>query len=311
MKIDRLISIIMVLLDKKRISAPALAKMFEVSVRTIYRDIDSLNRAGIPVTAWPGVSGGIGIMENFKLDRKLMTPSDLAMLLSGLSSISSAFPAHQIAKTLAKVKGLLPENEMKQIELEAERISVDLSTWAGGKAAAPALEKIKSAMRESRLVEFTYYGKEGRKSRRRVEPYRLVLKESSWYLQGWCTARRDFRVFRLSRMAGIEVTPSAFNMREFRPMAMDGSDFIGGRIITITLLVDLSLRERIAERCPEGNIHPQGKNRMLVDFPFAEDEMGYELLLSFGDRCECLAPEHVRRALAERIRRMQRIYGSI
>lgn len=88
MKVDRLISIIMILLDKERIGAQELADMFEVSPRTIYRDIDAINMAGIPIRSTSGVGGGFEIMPQYKVDKKVFSTTDLSALLMGLSSIS-------------------------------------------------------------------------------------------------------------------------------------------------------------------------------------------------------------------------------
>jgi predicted DNA-binding transcriptional regulator YafY len=115
LKIDRLISIIMILLERKKISATKLAEMFEVSTRTIYRDMETINAAGIPILTFPGINGGIGIMEEYKIDKKLFTTSDITTLLMGLGSISSTLTNDEIINTLAKVKGLVPSEQIRDI----------------------------------------------------------------------------------------------------------------------------------------------------------------------------------------------------
>lgn len=120
--------------------------------------------------------------------------------------------------------------------------------------------------------------------------------------------RKDFRVFKLSRISGLEILDSTFVPREFHERPLDGSDWIAKRIVMIKLLVEESLREQIIERCGEENIRSYGANKLIVNFPFVEDEMGYNLLLSFGDKYECLEPENVRLELIKRIRRMIDIY---
>ena len=114
MKIDRLVSIIIILLERKKISASELAEMFEVTPRTIYRDIEAISLAGIPIVTYPGVNGGIGIMDEYKIDKKIFTKSDVETLLIGLSSMSSAFSKGEIKYTLAKIKGLFPEEHKKR-----------------------------------------------------------------------------------------------------------------------------------------------------------------------------------------------------
>jgi predicted DNA-binding transcriptional regulator YafY len=298
----------MALLECKRISAAKLAEMFEVSPRTIFRDIETINMAGIPVTAYPGVNGGISIMEQYKIDKKLFTTSDIATLLQGLRSISATISSEEVVHTLAKVKSLIAAEQIADIELKAQQISIDLTTWAGNKNFQPNLAKIKKALNENKLLSFRYYDNSGRQSHRQVEPYQLVLKEVNWYLQGYCLLRKDFRVFKLSRISGLEILDSTFVPREFHEKPLDGSDWIAKRIVMIKPLVEESLREQIIERCGEENIRPYGANKLIVNFPFVEDEMGYNLLLSFGDKCECLEPENVRLELINRIKRMIDIY---
>jgi predicted DNA-binding transcriptional regulator YafY len=170
------------------------------------------------------------------------------------------------------------------------------------------LDKIKKALNESKLLSFHYYDNNGRQSDRQVEPYQLVLKEVNWYLQGYCLLRNDFRVFKLSRISGLVILDSTFVPREFHPRPLDGSDWIEKRMVMIKLLIDESLREQIVERCGEENIQSYGDNKLIVNFPFVEDEMGYNLLLSFGDKCECLEPENVRVEVINRIKRMFALY---
>ncbi len=308
MKTDRLISIIMVLLERKRISATRLAEMFEVSVRTIFRDIDAINMAGIPIVTYPGVNGGVSIMEGYKMEKKLFTTSDFISILMGLGSIRTTLSNKEIAATLEKFKSLLPSDQLRIIESKSNQIAIDLRAWAGNRNTPTYLETVRRALQEDRHLSFRYSDGSGKISRRKVEPYQLVLKEKSWYLQAYCLLRKDFRVFKLSRMHMLRIPGSSFVPREFTPRPLDGSDWIGRRIITIRLLIDASLREKVADRCGEEYIRPYGENKLLVRLPFAEDDLGYNLLLGYGDKCECLGPERVRREMVRRIKKLLSVY---
>ncbi|WP_443660314.1 helix-turn-helix transcriptional regulator [Clostridium algidicarnis] len=309
MKIDRLMSIIMILLNCDKISATKLAEMFEVSPRTIYRDIETISLSGIPIMTYPGINGGISIVPEYKVDKKFFTASDISTLLMGLGSISTTLSHKEIIGTVEKVKSLLPKEQFNDIELKSNQIIIDLTTWMGNKNFKPTLEKVKKALNDSKYLLFKYYGGNGEKSNRRIEPYQLVLKEAHWYLQGYCALRKDFRVFKLSRISDLEIIDSTFVPREFHAKPLDGKVWIDKRLITIKLLVDWSLREQMVERCGEENIEPYDNNKLMVDFPFVEDEFGYNILLGFGDKCECLAPENVRRELTHRIKKLSNIYN--
>ena len=298
----------MVLLNYERVSAIKLAEMFEVSPRTIYRDIETISLAGIPITTHNGVNGGISIMQEYKVDKKLFTASDISTLLMGLSSVSTTLSNKEVIGTLEKVKGLLPKEKVRDIELKSNQITVDLTTWIGNKSFQPNLEKIKQALNNNKHLIFEYFGGNREKSSRCIEPYRLTLKEGNWYLQGYCRIKEDFRVFKLSRISNIEVLDSTFVPREFHTKQLDGTGWIEKRLVTIKLLVDWSLREQMIERCGEDNVKPYGNDKFIVDFPFVEDDLGYNILLGFGDKCECLEPENVRKELISRIKKLLEVY---
>jgi predicted DNA-binding transcriptional regulator YafY len=139
MKIDRLVSIILLLLEKERIGAQELADMFEVSPRTIYRDIDSINMAGIPIRATSGVGGGFEIMQQYKIDKKVFSSADLSVILMGLSSLSNMMRGDELVSAFAKVKSFIPAERAKEIELLTGQITIDLAPWSGNKNVQPYL----------------------------------------------------------------------------------------------------------------------------------------------------------------------------
>ncbi|MEG0295925.1 MAG: YafY family protein [Clostridium sp.] len=308
MKIDRLISIIMVLLNNERVSAIQLAEMFEVSTRTIYRDIETISLSGIPITTYNGVNGGISIMEEYKVDKNIFTTSDISTILMGLSSVSTTLSNKEIIGTLEKVKSLLPKEQAKDIELKSNQITIDLTTWMGNKSFQSNIEKVKSALNDNKHLQFEYYGVNRNKDKRCIEPYKLILKENNWYLQGYCTLKEDFRVFKLSRISNLVILESVFIPREFKSKPLDGGGWIDKRLITIKLLVDWSLREQMIERCGEDNVQDYGEDKFIVEFPFVADDLGYNILMGFGDKCECIAPENIRIELINRIKKLLYVY---
>ncbi|MBL4933522.1 helix-turn-helix transcriptional regulator [Clostridium paridis] len=308
MKIDRLISIVMILLERKKISATKLAEMFEVTPRTIYRDIETINMAGIPIVTYPGVNGGIGIMEQYKIEKKLFTLSDIQTLLLGLGIINSTIKSEEILNAIAKVKGLIPEEQIRDIELRSNQISIDHTPWFGNKKVSLNVEEIKTALSENKYVSFDYSDQEGNKSQRKVEPYRLILKNSNWYLQCYCITREDFRIFRLSRVSSLQVLNETFIPREFDYKPLEVSKDVEKMYITIKLLIDKSLRHLMIDFAGEENIKPYKDNKFIVYLKFIEDDYWYNMLLRMGDKCECLEPDHVRLEVIRRIKNMLRIY---
>ena len=308
MKVDRLVSIIMILLDKERIGARELAELFEVSPRTIYRDIDAINMAGIPVRSTPGVGGGFEIMQNYKVDKKVFSSADLSAILMGLSSLSNVVRGDELVNALAKVKSFIPAERAKDIEIGANQICIDLSPWMGNTNMQPYLEMMKAAMQESRLLAFSYTAHHGNKTIRTIEPYQLVLKGSQWYLQGYCRERNDFRLFKLSRIMNLQMQEEAFTPREYQKPVLDFTDFLEAMQTEILLRVHTSVMDRVLDFCTQEHISPDGEEHYTVRFPFIENEYYYNVLFGFGDKCECLGPPHIRAEMRRRAQEIAALY---
>ena len=310
MKVDRLVSIIMILLEKERIGAQELADMFEVSPRTIYRDIDTINMAGIPVCSVPGVGGGFEIMQKYKIDKKVFSTADLSAILMGLSSLSNMIRGDELVNALAKVRSFIPADRAKDIELKANQVFVDLSPWMGSRNIQPYLETIKTALQESRLLSFEYVDRYGNKTARTAEPYQLVLKGSHWYWQGYCYKRNDFRLFKLSRISNLQIQEESFTPRDHLRPQLDITDILAAMQTNIKIRIHRSIMDRVLDHCDYERFSPDGDEHYIVSFPFIEKEYYYDILLSFGDKCECLKPLHVRTEMKRRIHDIAALYES-
>lgn len=308
MKIDRLVSIIMILLDKERIGAQELADMFEVSPRTIYRDIDAINMAGIPIHATSGVGGGFEIMQNYKIDKKVFSVADISAILMGLSSLSNMIRGNELVNALAKVKSFIPADRAKDIELKVNQIYIDLSPWMGNGNIQLYLEIVKAALQENKLLSFEYIAHHGNKTIRTVEPYQLVLKSSHWYLHGYCHKRNDFRMFRLSRMSNLQIQERTFTPREYQKPVLDFAEILETMQTKIKIRIHKSIMDRVLDFCTYENFSPDCEEYYIVNFPFIENEYYYDILLSFGDKCECLEPLYIRAEMKRRIQKIATLY---
>jgi predicted DNA-binding transcriptional regulator YafY len=310
MKIDRLVSIIMILLDKKRIGAQELADTFEVSQRTIYRDIDTINMAGIPVRSTSGVGGGFEIMQKYKIDRKVFSTADLSAILMGLSSLSNMIRGDELINALAKVKSFIPADRAKDIELKANQIYIDLSPWMGNRNIQLYLEIIKTALQESKLLSFEYADRYGNRTVRKAEPHQLVLKSSHWYWQGYCHKRDDFRLFKLSRTSNLQIQEEFFSPRDYQKPQLEFTDILATMQTTIKIRIHKSIMDRVLDYCPYKHFLPDDDEHYIVSFPFIENEYYYHIIFSFGDKCECLEPLHIRTEMKRRIDDIAAIYES-
>jgi len=308
MKVDRLVSIIMLLLEKERVGAQELADMFEVSPRTIYRDIDTINMAGIPVRSTSGVGGGFEIMQQYKLDKNVFSTADLSTILMGLSNLSGVMRGDELVNALAKVKSFIPADRAKDIELKANQVYIDLSPWMGNRNIQPYLEMIKTALQESRLLSFEYTDRQGNKTARTAEPYQLVLKSNHWYLQGYCHKRNDFRLFKLSRMSNLQMEEELFTPQDYEKPQLDFADILETMQTRIKIRIHKSVMDRMLDYCTYENFLPDDDEHYIVNFPFIENEYYYDILLSFGDKCECLEPPHIRAEMKRKIQEIAALY---
>jgi len=309
MKVERLLGMIVILLDKGRVGAQEMADLFEVSPRTVYRDIDAINMAGIPVRSIPGVGGGFEIMPGYKMDKKVFSTAELSTLLMGLSGLSGLMQGEELTNALAKVKSFIPADSAREIELRANQIRVDLSPWTGTRNIQPYLTLIKTALQESRLLTFAYADQHGNKTIRTVEPYQLVLKGSHWYFQGYCRIRNDYRLFKLSRMSSLEIQAETFTPREYQKPILNFGNSLDAVQAKIKLRIHKSVMDRVLDFCPYEDFVPDGAEYYIVNFPFTQNDYNYDMLLGFGDRCECLEPSYIRAEMKRRIEKIAALYG--
>lgn len=285
-----------------------MADMFEVSPRTIYRDIDAIGMAGIPVRSTSGVGGGFEIMQKYKIDKNVFSTADLSAILTGLSSLSEMMQGNELINALAKVRSFIPADKANEIELKINQICIDLSPWIGSRNIQSYLEIIRTAMEDYRLVSFEYIAHHGEKTVRTVEPYQLVLKSGHWYFQGYCHTRNDFRLFRLSRIFNLQMKEENFIPQDSHKPILGFGEIPETMQTTIKLRIHESIMDRVLDYCTYEHFFPDGAEYYIVDFPFIENEYYYDILLGFGDKCECLEPLNIRAEVKHRIHAIAAIY---
>jgi predicted DNA-binding transcriptional regulator YafY len=214
----------------------------------------------------------------------------------------------EIVNALAKVKRLIPADRAKEIELMASQISIDLSPWMGNANIRAYLETIKTALQNKRLLSFNYSDRNNNITARTIEPYQLALKDSHWYVHGYCLARQGFRLFKISRASGLEALTDTFTPRLFSEPLFKFAEAMAQKQRDIKLRIHKSIMNRVLEYCGFSRFSRDGGEHYFVEFPFIDDEAGYSMLFSFGDKCECLEPENIRAEVKRRIKGMWAVY---
>lgn len=301
MKIDRLIGILSILLQKEKTTAPELAERFEVSRRTINRDIEDLCMAGIPVQTSQGAGGGISIMEGFSMDRTLLTSKDMQMIMAGLRSLDSVSGSNYYGQLMEKIK---PGSS--DILTGTDSILIDLSSWSKD-AIAPKVSLIQDAIERRKRIVFDYYAPSG-DTHRQIEPYYLVFKWSSWYVYGFCLKRNDFRMFKLNRMWGIVCTQQNIAMREVEAPDLSVHKLYPPEI-TVKAVLEPDMKWRLIEEFGPNCFTEREDGRLLFTGYYSDKESLLTWILTFGDHMEVLEPVDIKDKLLCVADNIKNIYG--
>lgn len=300
MKIDRQIGILSILLQKDVVTAPYLSEKFEVSRRTINRDIEDLCKAGIPIVTKQGVNGGISIMENYKMDRTLLTNTEMQDILAGLRSLDSVNGTNRYGKLMEKLAA-----GSSDLMVGNQSVLIDLSSWYKD-SLSPKIELIRTAIDEGRELEFIYYSPKG-EEKRCIEPYYLIFKWSGWYVWGWCKKREDFRLFKLNRMDEVQVAERAFAKRQ-APMPDLSNEKIFPYGIRVKALFEPECKWRLIEDFGSGSFREQENGKLLFQADYTDRENLITWLLTFGDKAVLLEPLEIREKIADIAEKIQRLY---
>lgn len=289
MKIDRLIGILSVLLQEEKVTAPMLAAKFEVSRRTINRDIEDLCKAGIPIVTSQGKGGGISIMDGYRMDRTILSSKDMQVIMAGLRSLDSVSGSQYYGQLMEKIKA-----GSSEFISGSESLLIDLSSWYQD-SLSPKIEILQDAIELRKTVKFKYYAPSG-DSEREVEPYYLIFKWSSWYVYGFCLLREDFRLFKLNRMDKIIQAVSFRQGREVPMPDLSNEKVFPGKIMAKAVF-DSSMKWHLIEEFGVDSFTVQPDGSLLFEYEYFNDESLLTWILSCRDKVTVLEPEYIREEL--------------
>ena len=300
MKIDRLIGILSILLQKDKVTSAQLAEKFEVSRRTILRDIETLNMSGIPVISEQGQGGGISIVSNYKVDRTLLSSDDMRAILSGLQSLDSVSGTNRYRQLMEKLSAA----ETSSVNAD-NHIIIDLSSWDKS-AVADKIEMIRQAMEKRMMIMFRYFSPKG-ETTRKLEPYHLVFQWSAWYVWGFCTDRNDYRMFKLTRMTELQMTDEKCAERDVPEYTCDKLRHTRGEI-EAEVRFDKSLKWRLIDEFGTDMLGYDDNGDIRLTLTWEDAPTFYRYILSFGDSAEIISPEGYRQEFAELLKNISDKY---
>lgn len=287
MQINRLFEIVYILLDKKVVTAKDLSERFEVSQRTIYRDIDTLSSAGIPIYTNKGKGGGISLMDDFILNKSLLSEQEQNEILMSLQSLNAVnYQEHE--PVLSKLSILFNKQGMNWID-------VDFSRWGSDDSERERFSLLKTAILKGKVVTFAYYSSYGVKTERKVEPVKILFKGQSWYIYGYCREKSDFRIFKITRMNHLEVLDETFK-RAIPADIWDKAQDHTQKMVNLVLRIDEKMAFRLYDEFDQASIikNKDGSFEVRASFP---EEWVYGYLMSYGADIEVLEPKQVRETI--------------
>lgn len=303
MKINRLLEITIILLNKGTVTAKALAERFNVSTRTIYRDIEVLSSAGVPVYTNKGNGGGISLLEGYSLNSTLITPEESEGLLLALKTMKATkYP--EIDFVLDKIGHIF--KDAKNIDW----VEVDFSHWGSDPNEKNKFVDIKTAILNKKIIWFKYTNADGGKSERLAEPVKLIFKGQAWYLIAYCKQRDAVRTFRLSRIRDVIVTNEVFELRDIE-MSRKQNNELPKPLVNLKLRFSPNVLNRIYDDFNEDFVRLNHDGTFDVAMTFPEDEWVYGYIMSFGCNVEVIEPLHIRNIIADRLSKTLQIYNGI
>ena len=293
MQMNRLFETIYILLSKDTVTARELAERFGVSQRTVYRDIDVLSLAGIPVYTEKGKGGGISLLPDFVLNKSLLSEKEQNEILAALQGLSGV-KAAQADQVLQKLSAIFNKQTVSWLE-------VDFSDWSYSNGGT--FQGLKTAILERRIAEFDYYSTFGEKTRRRIEPIQLWFKSKAWYIKGFCLTRQDVRLFKLTRVRNLLITDAHFPPRDLLASQPEPCAAHQKQDAALKLKIAPEMAYRVFDEFGEGLTEQLPDGSFLVTVTWPEDEWVYGTILSYGEHIEVLEPAHIRGIIRDKARK--------
>ena len=301
MQIDRLIQIIFLLLSHENITAKQLAAELGVSARTIYRDINILSAAGIPILSQKGYRGGLSLLEGFSLDKTYFTQAEQSNIVQALQILkSSNYPDAE--KTLNKVAGLFSHN------LQSEWLEIDFSYWGSPDKERNNITALERAVINKYVITFTYYNSELTVTEQTAEPLKLVFKSHAWYLIAYSRRRKEIRTYKMSRMRELVITSELFDRELPADFSLNPAYKEEYDIPLFKLHFSEKIAYKVYDEFQEKYIKKLDDGTLEVTFRYQLSDWTFLYLLSFGEYVEIIEPVEARNILKEKARKILALY---
>ena len=308
LRLERLLSIVFLLLNRERISSSELAKKFKVSTRTIFRDIRVINEAGIPIVSYSGIDGGFSIIEDYRIDKQVLTVKEMHSIVNALRGVNSSLQNNEIDKIIYKICDLMPRKMSNEEQSKEMAVAIDLVPWRISEKYQANIKKINNAIENTLVIKFQYSKVDAPMEERQVEPMTIMFKGYTWYLFGYCRLRSDFRIFRISRMNELTTTGIYFirkngNYKDFT----NWDDNV--KKVQLKLKFSKVVRAAVEDNFGEDTIIYDKGGNLIVTTSMPESNWLYGFILSYGSFVEVLSPESYREIIKSEVEKITKIYS--
>ena len=296
MKYQIMIKMLMFLIMRRKVTAAEIADRFEISVRSVYRYVDEMNVAGVPIDVARGRNGGIFIADTYRLPSGYFTRGEYAAVINALNALQSAMPDEDVAAALEKMQRQ-QKSDKRELSVSGN-IIIDGGAWADLGKFPQKMKICEQAVRESLCLEIDYISRGGEHSKRVIDPHVLIFKQNVWYLFAFCHTRQDFRTFKIGRIKGARVTGRTFVKKEINKDDIPlNFEYSTEELIPVTLKIEKDALADVEEWLGVDNVEPRGDG-LIATVSLPDDEMLVGKILSYGGRVKVLDPK----PLAERVR---------
>lgn len=282
-KIERLISIVMILLQKELVSASEFSRLFHVSKRTIQRDMETLSYVNIPIYAEYGAEGGYGLMEEYKFDKRLLNHNDIENILVALGGFEALITNQEIQTTIQKIKGMASNDIIPKLDLS-------FYDWVGRNQIKEETLFIKKAIENHWLLKLEYVDQKGNITYRVVEPYKLHLSEMNWYLTGYSLEREDYRTFKLTRIINIQ-KDGFFTPRSEMEFEGENKHKEEQNLVRVQLSIDVAVRDQFIERYGKNAVTKINTRSYFATIDLPENQFSYQFIAGFGNKVKIMEPK--------------------
>lgn len=300
MKTSRLFEMIYILLEKPVVTTSELAKHFEVSERTIMRDLDVLLTAGVPIQTTRGRDGGVFLPSDYVLNKTHLTEEEQSNILFALQSIDSTQNI-DMDETLSKLSSLFQKPKTNWIE-------IDFSRWGNALSDQIKFNTVKEAILKNLSLSFSYASSYGQTTNRQVYPLKFILKSNAWYVQAYCLSKKDYRIFKLNRMIDVEILSIPFDGTRYIAPPLDKQQEQSTHLIHLQLWVSRHLAYRVYDEFDLSCVREDEEKNFIVEIDLPHDAWIYGYLLTFGDGLRVLKPKCVQEELLKQVEKIQSFY---